>query len=156
MSKKLMQFCAIVAIITGSIFLGACTPDNPADVPSKSAATATPTSQAANSPASTYYGAIDYRDCEVVKGWVFNRANHTEDIKVALYIDDELIDTVPAKTLRPDVKAQNHGTGQYGYSFTIPSKFKDGVPHKVNAKTVAGEYTLLNIPNVSPFQCPPK
>lgn len=154
MSKKIMQFCAIVAIITGSVFLGACTPVDPADGPSKPAAT--PTSQVANSPASTYYGAIDYRDCEVVKGWVFNTANPTEDINVALYVDDKLIETVPAKTLRPDVKARNHGTGKYGYSFTIPSKFKDGVPHKVNAKTVGSDYTLINIPNMSPFQCPPK
>jgi hypothetical protein len=142
-SKTLKRFCAIVALITSSVFLGACTPDDKEDETSLPAAPPSP--RAANSPnkTSTYYGAIDYRDCDFVKGWVFNGANPTEDINVALYIDDKLIETVPAKTLRPDVKAQNHGTGEYGYSFKIPANFKDEVPHTVSVKTVGSDYTLL-------------
>lgn len=144
MQKKLMRFCAIVALTTSSIFLGACA-DDKEDEPA-----APPSPQAASSPTktSTYYGAIDYRDCDFVKGWVYNSVNPKEDIKVALYIDDKVIETIPAKTLRADVRAQKLGTGEYGYSFKIPANFKDGLPHTVSVRTVGSDYTLIVPPTI--------
>ena len=142
MPKTLMRFCAIVALITSSVFLGACS-DGETDEPPKSATPPSPQAAISPSKTSTYYGAIDYRDCEFVKGWVYNSVNTKEEIKVALYIDDKLIETLPAKNLRADVKAQKIGTGQYGYSFKIPANFKDGLPHTVGVKTVDSDYTLL-------------
>ena len=141
MPKTLMRFCAVVALIAGSVFFVACDEkDDESATPG-----ATPSPQAASSPGkpSPYYGAIDFRDCEFVKGWVYNSLDTKENINVALYVDGKLIETMPAKTLRPDVKAQKIGTGEYGYAFKIPPAFKDGLPHTVSVKTVGSDYTLI-------------
>ncbi|MGB9179724.1 MAG: hypothetical protein WCB68_10815 [Pyrinomonadaceae bacterium] len=155
MSKRLMQFCIIVALIIGSILLSACSNDEAVNAPSNTAnANATNTANPANASnqkagggsnstsKSTYYGAIDFRDCEAVKGWVWNSADPKADIKVSLYIDDKMVETIPAKTMRPDLKTQNIGTGEYGFSFKIPASYKDGQSHTVSVKTASGDYTL--------------
>jgi hypothetical protein len=111
-------------------------------------------SSPAVTPTSSYLGAVDYRNCQSIKGWVFNNRDDKEKITVALYIDDKLIGTAPANILRPELKAKNIGTGEYAYSFEIPANFKDGQLHTVMVKTEGSNYTLSNIPNVSPFRCP--
>jgi len=154
-SKQIMRGCAIVALITSGILVAACNPDASAPPPAATpaAATSNPTGPP-NKPGNTYYGAIDTRGCDTVAGWVYNSVNPKEEINVALYIDDKQIEVAPARTLREDVKAQGIATGEYGFSFKLPDSFKDGKPHTISAKTVGSDYTLINIPNVSPFKCP--
>jgi len=149
-SNRLIRFCAIVALITGSIFISACNPGG-GDLTNSSNAAGSSNSGAAagtnpgNKANSTYFGGVDFRDCQAVKGWVWNSADPKADIKVSLYIDDKLIETMPARTLRADLKAQNIGTGEYAFAFNIPSSYRDGKPHTVSVKTAGGEYTVPGI-----------
>ena len=142
MPGKLIRFCAVAALMTIAVFIGGCSNEDKEDT-SKSVPPPSPQATTSSAKPSPYYGAIDYRDCDFVKGWVYNGANPNEDIKVSLYIDDKLIETMPAKTLRADVKAQKIGTGLYGYSFKIPANLKDNLPHTVSVKTVGSDYTLI-------------
>lgn len=102
----------------------------------------TSVARAPNSPVAEslpYYGAVDKRDCETVEGWVMNKADTEADIKVDLYVDDKLAETVPAKTLRSDLIGKL-GTGRYGFSFKIPPAFKDERPHLINVKVAGSSY----------------
>lgn len=157
MSNRLMRWCVMVVFVAGSIILTGCDPgqDNTANSPSNTAATSNSgatggTKSGTNAAASTYFGGVDFRDCQAVKGWVWNSADPKADIKVSLYIDDKLVETVPAKTMRADLKSQNIGTGEYAFAFNIPSTFRDDKPHTVSVKTAGGEYTLPNVPGLYP------
>jgi hypothetical protein len=149
-SKQIMRGCAIVALITSGIFLGACTPNDETD--KSSAPTASGTPQAGNSATNAAYGyggAVDGRSCEAVSGWVLKSIDPHADVKVELYVDDKLVETAPAKTLRPDLKAKNIGTGEYGFSLTIPPTFKDGNVHTVSVKVAGSDYIVPIIPGVN-------
>lgn len=77
------------------------------------------------------------------------------DIKVELYIDDKLAETLPAQNLRPDL-ANKVGTGRYGFSFKIPSAYKDERPHLVNVKVDGSEYVVSFLQGVFPnLECKP-
>lgn len=100
-----------------------------------------------------YDGVVDRRDCETVGGWVMKTADPEADIKVELYIDDKLAETVPAKNLRPDLNA---GTGRYGFSFKLPAAYKDDWPHKADVRVAGSEYRVPFYDGVfSGFECKP-
>jgi hypothetical protein len=100
-----------------------------------------------------YYGAVDRRDCETVGGWVMTSADPEADIKVELYIDDKLAETLPAQNLRPDL-ANKFGTGRYGFSFKIPATYKDKRPHLVNVKVAGSDHSVPFYQGVSSsFEC---
>ena len=148
MSRKLMQLCAVAALVMCSLMVVACEGDGEPDESSSAQVATTPQpagATATNSgakPASPYHGAIDYRDCESVRGWVWNGSNPNADIKVELYIDGKVADTQPAKTHRPDLKSSNLGTGNYGFSFKLPATSRDNNQHTVSAKVAGSDYTL--------------
>jgi hypothetical protein len=105
------------------------------------------------SAALPYSGAVDRRDCEAVAGWVMNTANPNADLKVELYVDDKLAETLPASNLRPDL-ANSVGTGRYGFSFKVPAAYKDGRPHTARVKVAGGDYLVPFYLGVFPaFEC---
>ena len=90
----------------------------------------------------------------MVRGWVWNGTDPKAEIKVELYVDDKLVETIPARTLRPDLKSKNIGSGEYGFSFKIPSSYKDGNVHRANVKVAGSDYTVPNSQGVyQAFTC---
>lgn len=113
---------------------------------------------AADAPASAalpYYGVIDRRDCDTVGGWVMHSTDPEADIKVELYVDGELVEAMPARTLRPDLSSKV-GTGRYGFGFKIPPAYKDGRPHLASVKVAGSDYAVPFFEGVfSTFECQP-
>lgn len=137
--EKVKSFSLFIALITICNFLAACAPRG------RSAGTNT---TGASSPISTipinttpYYGFVDYWDCQELRGWVWNSSAPEASVKVALHIDDKLIEVLPAQTPRPDL-VDKVGTGRYGFSFKVPSAYRDSKSHTVKVKVVDSEYII--------------
>jgi hypothetical protein len=145
-TQKLIRLCAVIATMMSITLFAACTEGDDANTPANAAATSSPqtanTAGSANKSPSGYYGAVDYRDCNEVKGWVWNGADPNAAIRVELYVDGKLADTQPARNPRPDLKSSNLGTGNYGFAIKIPASYKDGNQHTVSAKVAGSDYTL--------------
>jgi hypothetical protein len=102
-----------------------------------------------------YYGVVDRRDCKEVAGWVMKTADPNASVKVELYIDDKLVDTLPAHNLRPDLRGKG-GTGRYGFSFEIPAAYKDERSHRADVKILGSENQVRFFEGVfSTFECKP-
>ncbi len=102
-----------------------------------------------------YSGIVDRRDCETIAGWVMSPADLDADIKVELYVDEKLVETRPARDLRPDLTGRV-GTGRYGFGFTMPSLYRDSKPHAATIKVADSDYVLPFLENVFPdFECRP-
>jgi hypothetical protein len=156
MMKALRRMCVLAALATSGILLTACTQEGESyPVPGGNNA---PNASVTNPPpaaALPYYGVVDRRDCESVGGWVMHTADPDADLKVELNIDGKLIETIPARTLRPDL-ANKVGTGRYGFSFKIPSAYKDARPHLADVKVAGSEYAVPFFEGVfSTFECQP-
>lgn len=74
------------------------------------------------------------------------------DIKVELYLDDKLIETQPAKVLRPDL-AGKFGSGKYGFSFKMPAEYKDGKPHTAKVKVAGSDHDIPFLQANPSFVC---
>jgi len=84
-----------------------------------------------------------------------NSAKPEEGLKVELYVDDKLIETLPAQTVRQDL-TNKVGTGRYGFSFKIPASYKDEKQHEIHVKVVGENYTVPFFEGVfSNFVCKP-
>ena len=114
--------------------------------------------KATNSPANPalpYYGAIDRVDCAGVGGWVWKTTDPAADIKVEFYIDDQLVETQPARNVRPDL-TDKVGTGRYGFSFTVPLVYKDAKPHAPAIKVAGTDFFVPFFEPVWPaIECEP-
>src|SRR6266550_293830 len=141
--KSVRWFSLLVALVTVCLLLTACSQSDtnsnssPGPVASNPSPASSPT-VAANVPP-PYKGAVDFRDCEAVGGWVVAK-NSQAETKVEFYIDDKLIDTAPATKLRPDLTSW--GTGRYGFIFKMPAAYKDGKPHTVKIKVVGSDFEV--------------
>jgi hypothetical protein len=124
------------------IMLVACGNDNQSGTASNSPEVQAPQTTNANSSksaASPFSGAVDFRDCNDVKGWVWNGAQPDANLKTELYVDGKLVDTAQASNPRPDLK---FGTGKYGFALKIPASFKDGNQHSVSVRVATTDYVV--------------
>jgi hypothetical protein len=157
--KSVRWFSLLVALVTVCLLLTACSqPDTNSAGPGSSSpvpgannppAASSPT-VAVNVPPPPYQGAVDFRDCEAVGGWVVAK-NSQAETKVEFYIDDKLIDSAPATKLRPDLTSW--GTGRHGFSFKMPAAYKDGKPHTVKIKVVGSDFVVPFFSALPGFEC---
>jgi hypothetical protein len=134
-------------------FLAACTPTEPAGGTSTSGTSSQVAAPQTNQ--SPYYGAVDFLDCEEVRGWVWNSLTPQTNVRVESYIDDKLTESLTAQTVRADL-LNKLGTGRYGFSFKVPAAYKDSKPHTVKVKVADSEYTVPFFQGVSStVECKP-
>ena len=139
--EDLRHFPLLITVATVCLLFTACTISGggSSEPGGNSGSNASSPSSAANVEI-PYPGAIDTSTCEEIGGWVETRANPKAETQVELYIDGKLVETLPARTLRPDLTSW--GTGLYGFSFKIPSAYKDGTPHVIAVKVASTNYTV--------------
>jgi len=149
--RHLKRFSILIALV--NILMSACTQGGSnSSAPGQSTPSSPSSSASAKSP---YYGAVDKRDCETVAGWVTDIGKPEIAVNVELYIDNKLIETIPAQNLRPDL-VKSVGTGRYGFSFNIPSAYKDGRPHTIKIGAAGSGYQVPFLDGVfASFECKP-
>ena len=153
--KSLRWFSLLIALVTVGPLLTACSlgDGNSATPPAAPASNA----PAANTPVAVatvkppYPGAVDRKDCEAVGGWVINGKDSSAEIKVELYIDDKLIETLPATSLRPDLTSW--GNGLHGFAFKTPAAAKDGKPHTIKVKVAGSDYQVPFFQHTPTLEC---
>lgn len=157
--KSVRWFSLLFALVAVCPLLTACSQsDTNSGIPGSNSPTpgaSNPSSAntpivAENVQPAPYQGALDRRDCEVVAGWVKDKVSQAAP-KVELYIDDKLIATAPATSLRPDLTSW--GTGRHGFSFKIPAAYKDGLPHTVKVKVAGSNYEVPFYQTSPGFAC---
>ena len=137
--KEVRWFSLLITLVAACLFLAACTPLGPAN--GTNSPGTSPQSQGPSTSLSPYSGWVDFRDCQEVRGWVWKGTAPETTVKVELYVDDKLIETLAAETPRPDL-VNKLGTGRYGFTFKMPSVYKDSKSHTVKIKVADGDYTL--------------
>ena len=111
------------------------------------------TTKSPGNPTTSFSGAIDRVDCQTVGGWVWKATDPEADLKVELYIDDKLVETQPARLVRPDLTGKL-GTGRYGFSFTVPFAYQDAKPHSPSVRVVGSDFFVPFFAVVWPsFEC---
>ena len=157
--KSVTWFLLSVALVTVSLLLTACSqndtnsamPGNSSPAPAGSNSPSPTSPKAGATVAPPYPGAVDRSDCEAVGGWVINGKNSLAEVKVEVYIDDKLVDTLPATTLRPDLTSW--GNGLHGFSLKIPAAYKDGKPHTIKVKVAGANYEVPFFQSSPRFEC---
>ena len=151
--KKVKSFPLLITLAATCLFLAACTPLGPSSGTSESRSSSP--APAVTTSASPYYGAVDFRDCQEVRGWVWNSLAPETSLKVEFYIDDKLTEGQTAQTTRPDL-VNKVGTGRYGFTFKIPSAYRDSKSHAVKVKVADIEYIVPFYQGVpSTLECKP-
>jgi hypothetical protein len=86
-------------------------------------------------------------------GWAYaDPAPADGAINVAIDIDGEPQDTVPAERFRPDLLKLGFGTGECGFNFMIPLKYLDGQRHLITAVGIKQETPFAT--EARPFDLP--
>ena len=157
--KSVRWFSLLVALVTVCLLLTSCSQNDtnsatpsggpPLAAGSNPSSTNSP-SVPANDPSQQYQGVVDRRDCDVVAGWAKSKTSQ-DPPKVQFYIDDKLIDTAAATTLRPDLTSWS--TGRHGFSFKMPAAYKDGLPHTVKIKVAGSNYDVPFSQTAPGFMC---
>lgn len=84
-----------------------------------------------------FTGFIEGANCTEIVGWVWNRMQPDEVVKLDICDDESVIVTVEASAFRDDLAKNAVGTGKHGFRIPTPAQFKDGKPHAVRAR-IAG------------------
>ncbi len=93
-----------------------------------------------------YAGSVESADCNVVKGWIWDKNNPNSALTVELFEGSTVYATATANTYRGDLKNLGYGTGNYGFSFTVPETLKNGQPRQLSVRIKDVNYTLTGSP----------
>lgn len=113
-------------------------------------------------------GAVDVANCNTVSGWAADRDSPAKSINVHVYIggpagSGQFGAVLVANQSRPDVNAALGITGNHGFSYAVPSKFRDGKYYPIyvyaiginSAGTADGDNPLLAQKNCGTPPPPP-
>ncbi|WP_128544598.1 PQQ-dependent sugar dehydrogenase [Larkinella soli] len=100
-----------------------------------------------------FEGYLDKADCGGLRGWVWDRNKPNTVMVVEFYEGSTVLGQVRADLFRQDLKDAGKGNGVHGYSFPIPSAFRDGRAHSVGARIAGSAYVLKGAPKT--FTCAP-
>ena len=116
----------------------ASTPSNPTPATNKQ--------QVADGAATSYSGAHDSADCEMISGWAWDRMRPEEAIKVDIYDGNVLLVTVAADQLRQDLNEAQMGNDLHGFEYALPENLKDGKPHLIQVTIAGTDLSLRGTP----------
>lgn len=87
-------------------------------------------------------GTLDVVNQNFIEGWVWNRDQPNETVKVDLFDGTTLLGTVPADIFRKDLLKNGIGDGKHSFKYPTPVTLKDGKPHTIRA-VISGAKTEL-------------
>lgn len=84
-------------------------------------------------PLPSVAGTLDTAGCQGISGWAWDQRRPGRPVYVDVYADGQIVATVLADQLRPDLSAAGIGDGRHGFVVPIPDILKDGAPHRIDA-----------------------
>lgn len=102
--------------------------------------------------AATHEGFHEETDCQVTRGWAWDRRHPDEPVQVGLYDGEALIATVRANRFRKDLLDAGKGNGAHAFEYALPPAFRDGAPHEIHARIAGTRVALRNTPRQ--IRCP--
>lgn len=92
-------------------------------------------------------GDLSYASCNNIFGWSFDSSSPNTSNQVEVSVDSVPVATLTTSLLRADINSKYTITGNHGFTWLIPSQYKDGNPHTFSVKGYlmnGGSPTLLN------------
>jgi hypothetical protein len=106
-------------------------------------------SAAEASPA--YEGFHEATDCNSIKGWAWDARHPNDAVKVEIYDNNAIIDTLTADVFRRDLLDAGKGNGAHAFDYAVPARLRDGKEHAIMAKIAGTEIGLAGTPK--PIRC---
>ncbi|NER01407.1 MAG: glycosyltransferase [Okeania sp. SIO3C4] len=79
------------------------------------------------------YGCLESVNSKKISGWVCNKNQLQERLKVTICIDSKVENFVVADKYREDLKLLGYGDGYYGFEMPTPKILYDSHPHSIKA-----------------------
>ncbi|HEV7383204.1 MAG TPA: T9SS C-terminal target domain-containing protein, partial [Dyadobacter sp.] len=101
-----------------------------------------------NAPVVTndYTGNLESANCTEIKGWVWDR-NYPDATGIVELVEGDIVHaTAPASLYRDDLKNSGMGTGNYGFSMSVPESLNDGKIHNIGIRVRSSSYNLVGSP----------
>lgn len=95
---------------------------------------------------SPYEGYHERNTCEVIGGWVYEKANPNATVTVEIFADATLLARMPANVFRQDLLVAGKGNGNHSFTLTTPPQLKDGKPHQISIRIANTNFGLTNTP----------
>jgi hypothetical protein len=96
-------------------------------------------------------GYIDGIQGSIIAGWAQSGPDDTNAAIVEILIDGEFVGAVSACTYREDLAQKSICGGLAGFSYSIPSKYFDGVQHRIDCRIAHCQSPLGDSPRVVQF-----
>ncbi len=90
-------------------------------------------------------GQVDGLRDRTLRGWALNRAKPFETVYVDIYVEGELLQTVPANLFRPGLKTEGL-TGNFGFEIELAANHLNGAKHQVSACFAESSVQLVGSP----------
>ena len=103
-----------------------------------------PSTTTALSNVGSYEGHVDYADCRMTGGWVWNRTYPDRPITVEIVEGTAVVGIVTAENYRSDLQQAGKGNGKHGFDWTIPDFLRDGQPHRLTVRVLDVGYELIS------------
>ncbi|QIP15699.1 discoidin domain-containing protein [Spirosoma aureum] len=104
-----------------------------------------------------YDGSLDVVNCFQITGWVADLNHPNIPAQARIYINGILATTITATQSRSDVSQANNLTNTtghiYGFSYNVPSSFRNGTAITVELKPVSGNNAFRFSPKTSAEAC---
>jgi hypothetical protein len=132
--------CTSTAAITITVAQAPTAPTTPTTPPVTPEVPTAPTVNCNNLRAN-----LEYTDCNIVGGWVYNPDSPNTVINLDVYEGNTLIQgNFAAGNFRQDLVNAGFGNGRHGYEFRIPAALKDGQSHTFTLRASGCNLTLGN------------
>jgi hypothetical protein len=90
---------------------------------------ATPTSRTPRASTRPILGFPDRIEDAEIAGWSFDPIDPAAPLAMRVIIDGSIADVLSCDVNRPDVSALNLSSTKFGFEYSIPAKFQDGLRH---------------------------
>jgi hypothetical protein len=99
-----------------------------------------------------YQGSLDHAGCDYIGGWAADANSLNNSIQISLWIDGQLVTTIPANASRPDVGNYLGDNGLHGFTLPTLASLLDGQSHTVRVTFQSSNLNLTNSP-AAPISC---
>ncbi|MFD1141818.1 CotH kinase family protein [Larkinella insperata] len=93
-----------------------------------------------------FEGYLGGLDCNLLRGWAWDRRKPDSPVYVEILDGQNVIATVIADDFRQDLKNAGKGNGAHGFNFSIPETLKDNTEHSLSIRILGSSFTLRDSP----------